>query len=256
MTRSIKLLPVFALFALAAVLAPALRAASPALPPAAILYPSSSCVITSDLVLVIAIASSKRPAPTLALDGKPLPTRTMSFDRPWIARGHRLFPTTRPNRADPAIAELLKDKSDKQLILATAPLSPGQHTLALDGAQAPVQIFRSTSAAPSTADAPAGRPVFHTHGPVNDAAKALACTECHEANDDDPAGRLGLAKTPTACQTCHTDVDIQLIHRHVTDPLSRCQTCHDPHGTTRPKLLVDAPEKLCTMCHEGGHSKR
>ncbi len=67
---------------------------------------------------------------------------------------------------------------------------------------------------------------------------------------------LGGVKTPEACHACHAEADLQLKHSHIMDMLSRCWTCHDPHGSTRPKLLVDEKKKLCSRCHEAGHSKK
>jgi predicted CXXCH cytochrome family protein len=98
---------------------------------------------------------------------------------------------------------------------------------------------------------PAGWYQARAHGPVPSEPGRHRCSGCHEMAD----GKLGPAPTPRACETCHSDVAVQTIHRHVTPPLARCGLCHDPHGATRPKLLTDAREKLCTRCHPGGHSK-
>ena len=218
-----------------------------------VLYPPDDSVTQSELLLVMAIARSSDPQPRLTLDGKPLEVERVTFAPAWAFRDARLSATTRPAESHSlAATALLKDKSDKVLLLASAKLSPGPHVIAAGTSQA--RIFCSQTADQS--DAPKGSFLFHLHQPIKDATEALACDQCHTMTKDDSTRTLGLAMTPRSCQTCHEEVDLQLAHRHVLDSLNKCATCHDAHGSPRPKLLVNTQEILCTQCHESGHSKR
>ena len=174
----------------------------------------------------------------------------MTFAPTWAARDARLSATTRP--AEWPGAGLLKEKSTKALYLSAAKLSPGKHVIAAGSSRVEV------SSVPAATDAAAlkGSAVFYMHQPIKEAAEAMACEKCHTMSGEAPARVLGLAKVPGACESCHEEVNIQLAHRHVLDSLRKCSSCHDPHGSTREKLLVGPPEKLCTQCHEGGHSKK
>ena len=214
-----------------------------------VLYPPDGSVTQSPLLLVMAIARSSDPQPRLTLDGKPLEVERVTFAPAWAFRDARLSATTRPAEShSPAATALLKDKSDKVLLLASAKLSPGPHVIAAGTSQ--IKISYAPALDPKTPT------LFHLHQPIKDATEAVACDKCHTMTKDDSTRTLGLAMTPRSCQTCHEEVDLQLAHRHVLDSLNKCATCHDAHGSPRPKLLVNTQEILCTQCHESGHSKR
>jgi predicted CXXCH cytochrome family protein len=219
----------------------------------AVLYPRDGCIVEGDVTLIMVVAPASKPQPTVSVDGKPVGVERMAFSPIWITRLTRINPASFSPQGNPAATSLLKDKSDKVMLVAAVSLAEGRHVIDANGAK--VNVFRKQAAGSPTA--PEGWPVFHTHQAqtTKDSAEALACERCHTMSRADNGRVLGTVKVPGNCEECHTDVDLQLIHRHVLDSLSKCHTCHDPHGSTRAKLLVDDQEKLCTRCHEGGHSK-
>jgi len=223
-----------------------------ATPGAVVLYPPDGSVVNSELVLVMAVSPASRAEARLTLDGKALETERMGFAATWASRSGRLFPTSRPAESPSPGAVLLKDKSTSILLVGVAKLSPGRHVIGADGSE--VKLHYSANA--DVASAPAGWPVYKAHPSPKEPADATACQKCHAMSEVEGRRALGLAKTPTSCEGCHDEIALQLAHRHVMDSLSKCQTCHESHGSVRVRLLTDTEQKLCTQCHEAGHSKR
>lgn len=217
-----------------------------------LLYPFDSTVLLTDAVQVIAIAKSLKSDLAITLDGQPMKLDRMQFSDSWLPRNRQaLSPLPgKSNRASAGTTYPAPGKSEEVVLLANATLAPGKHTIEADGLKA--LLFRST--VPDHHDAPVNWQVFRSHPAPAKSAKTMSCQSCHKMQSAQSDFLLGRAKTPDACQACHRLVDLRLIHAHVMDPLSDCSLCHDPHGTTWPSLLVDRKEKLCTKCHEAGHS--
>lgn len=193
-----------------------------------ILYPAgrSACEAGPLRVVVATPLGTSRLAATL--DGKPVALQRLTFADTWVLPGKLK-----------ATAERVGDRSAAALWVAQLDLKPGRHTLAAGGQK--VQVCAGK--------APAGWASAYAHKPAG--TGKTDCAGCHEME----GAALGAARTPKACASCHDEASVQLIHKHVAEPLARCAMCHDPHGAARPKLLVDAKEKLCSKCHESGHSK-
>ncbi|MGE5609251.1 MAG: cytochrome c3 family protein [Bacillota bacterium] len=219
----------------------------------AVLYPADEGIVEGNVTLIMVVAPASKPQPTVSVDGKAVGVERMAFSSIWTTRLARISPASFAGQGNPAATLLLKDKSDKVMLVAAVSLDEGRHVIDADGTK--VSVFRKQAAGSKAT--PEGWSVFHTHQAqtTKDSAEALACERCHTMSRADSGRVLGTVKVPGSCEECHSDVDLQLIHRHVLDSLSKCHTCHDPHGSTRAKLLVDDQEKLCTRCHEGGHSK-
>ena len=222
--------------------------ATPAPGPVAILYPSDRVVLTNEKLAIVAVAPAGMKHVLLKLDGKPLESERMTFAPVMALRGTRLYATTRPS--DIHRAAIIKDAANKALWVAGVALSPGQHIIEAEGAVA--HVF---AASPDAKDTPAGWEKFNPHGYTKNTI-VNACDQCHEVEKNGSGRILGVSNMPDSCSSCHNEVDVQLTHRHVLDSLSKCYLCHDPHGAPGTFLLVDTQERLCTQCHEGGHSKR
>lgn len=219
---------------------------------AAILYPPDKAVIAAEESELIAIAKTAAGQPVIKLDGAPVALTRMEFAESWQGKGKLIAPSAAKALAKlDAKSPLLPDKSDKALWLGTVKLKPGSHVLALENGQ--THLFRSTAADGS--GGPSGWPLFHPHPGITDTNRPVECLSCHEVKAANPAPSLGRAKLPDTCQVCHPPVDLRLIHSHIMEPLANCLMCHDPHGTLFPSLLHDTKVKVCTQCHEAGHSR-
>lgn len=196
-----------------------------------VLYPADHSVLTGPVRLIVATAKDADP-PSATFDGRPLTLTKLLFDRRWRLSG-KLQET----------AKRVGERRATALWVVTLDLPTGAHTVTIAGHH--LDLWRSGDAAP-----PAESRAFHSHAPVGVAGK-LDCDGCHEQ----PDGSLGVARTPQACEDCHDEAAVQLVHQHVFPPLARCALCHDPHGTMRPKMLVAEKQVLCSRCHEAGHSK-
>ncbi|HEX2973524.1 MAG TPA: cytochrome c3 family protein [Tepidisphaeraceae bacterium] len=213
-----------------------------------VLYPADGCVLEGEVTAILAVAPASKASPRVSVDGQTVDVERMPFSPAWGTRVTRIA-TTRPTQGN--VAALLIDKSDKVMLVGAISLGAGRHVIEVGGAK--VTVFRKTE---TGSESPQGWLVFHTHQKAKDKAEALACERCHRMSQSESGRVLGTARAPGSCETCHTEVALQLIHRHVMNSLSKCQTCHDPHGSSQAKLLTASQEYLCTRCHEGGHSKR
>jgi predicted CXXCH cytochrome family protein len=202
-----------------------------------LLYPPTRSLLSRPVRLILATAKDA-PAPAVTLDGNGLALERLTFADTWRMPGKLK-----------ATAALVGDRAATALWAATLDLKPGGHAVVV-GEQR-LDLWRVGGEAPSTGEAPKDYSRLHSHAPVGEAAPKLDCGGCHELKD----GVIGPVPTPQACADCHDESQVQLIHRHVSEPLARCAQCHDPHGTGRPKMLVDAKQVLCSKCHEAGHSK-
>lgn len=192
-------------------------------PRARLIYPAGGIARPAPL-RVMAVAGPTDPAPKVLVDGKPLPLRKMRFDRAWLTPG-RLKAT----------GAAIGDRQKAALWVGTARLPKGAHRVALGAASVAAAIGGGTGSA---------------HIPVVPGAD-LDCSGCHAMK----GGALGAVDTPAVCSRCHTETNVQMIHKHVASALAKCGMCHDPHGATRARLLIDDRAKLCTQCHAAGHSK-
>lgn len=210
----------------------------------AVLYPPDKAVVRTGSVRLVLLTPLKRKAPVVTLEGKPVKLTRVLFGEEWMTRTIRRGdgPADRP--------PLLDARADAALWAAMIPLKPGRSALAIDGAKR--SIFRSARA--DGRDAPAKWVAYSPHLALSGGTDAR-CNTCHVQTVKDGTAVLGGVQTPEACHACHADADLQLKHKHIMDILSRCWTCHDPHGSSHPKLLVDAKDTLCSRCHEKGHSK-
>lgn len=87
------------------------------------------------------------------------------------------------------------------------------------------------------------------HAPLKDGR----CTGCHDPHGSDH--RLLLTADPARglCLSCHKQQTEnaagakKFIHGPVAS--GACILCHEAHSSWQPKLLIDAPDKLCMTCH-------
>jgi DmsE family decaheme c-type cytochrome len=86
-------------------------------------------------------------------------------------------------------------------------------------------------------------------------AKAgLSCISCHSIHHAAVPKDLLLAKQPTLCYQCHTDVKPAFdmpFHHPVNEGGVSCSDCHDVHGTFRNNNLRSTADQnmICTKCH-------
>lgn len=196
-----------------------------------ILYPADRSVHRGPVQIIVAAPATAR-AVRATLNGKPLLLRRLPFDPEWVTPG-----------AIEGTARILGDRQQRTLWVGSVS-KPGRHVVSA-GSAASVSFLLTRSPAPPHFAA------AYTHPPLPVPPGRSACVACHSI----VKGRLGAAATPQSCSPCHSEVAVQLVHRHVAQPLARCGMCHDPHGAPLGKLLVDAREKLCIRCHSAGHSK-
>lgn len=194
-----------------------------------ILYPRDRTVESGPVTIIVA-ASVAAPSLSATLDGKPLRLRRLVFDRDWVTPG-----------AIESLGQQIAERETTALWVARVTV-PGRHVVAIGAAR----VAFALGVRP-----PKGWQAGLAHPPMPSRKSALGCDDCHQM----PAGRLGPARTPDACGSCHPETAVQLAHKHVAQPLARCGMCHDPHGASYPRLLVAPKEKLCIRCHAGGHSK-
>jgi predicted CXXCH cytochrome family protein len=195
-----------------------------------VLYPANRTVHKGIVRLIVAAPLAARL--TAEMDRKPLHLQRLVFADSWQLAG-RLKAT----------AELVGDRSRTALWAAEFPIPAGAHEVTVGGQR--LQLRGDQGPVPS------GWTASYTHPAVKPDSGPLDCAACHELS----GSAIGAVSTPSACASCHDEPTIQLIHRHVAEPLARCAMCHDPHGSTRPKLLTDEKVKLCSKCHEPGHFK-
>ena len=213
-----------------------------------ILWPADGCAVRVGTVQVVTVGRAGAGTPELRLDGQPLKLERFDFAPTWLSKPPRSASTKKLTQA--AASPLLRSRQDKTIWTTVATLSPGQHALELDAAK--TRLLRLTSQ--DGTNAPSGWALWHPHPSPTKPEEPIQCASCHDVKTAATGTVIGRAKPPKNCFTCHNEVDLRLAHSHVLEPLSNCLMCHDPHGSTRPKLLIDTREKLCTQCHEAGHS--
>jgi predicted CXXCH cytochrome family protein len=195
------------------------------------------------------ILGPDRPKPpSFRLDGVSLRLKTITFAEAWEAVPARI-PTSAGSDDLPLRSPLLEDKTGKVVWVTAEDLPDGEHVLTLDGET----LVTFSSRGPKETDARTWEePVLRVHGSPASRAEALDCGQCHRSES---SRVLGVAPVPEACHTCHTDVDLSLVHEHVMEFLAKCQMCHDPHAATGPSLLIDTREVVCGLCHESGYAR-
>lgn len=213
-----------------------------------ILYPADGSALTGNKIAIVAVAPAGRKTVRITLDGRELEAERMTFAESISIRGTRLYASTRPS--DLVRAKMMEDSANKALWVAGAELSAGEHVIAAEGRE--VRVHYATNG--QTPPAPWAKVYLHGYSKNNGVVNS--CEKCHAMEKNGDGRVLGASPTPRSCEECHPEVDVQLTHRHVLDSISKCYSCHDPHASDRQWLLVDTQEKLCTACHEGGHSKR
>jgi len=197
-----------------------------------VLYPADRSLHAGP-VTVILVSPIAATAPRVTLDGKPLPVTRLSFARTWVLPG-----------ALERTAALVGDRGSTALWVGRAPEKRGRHAVRVVGGAGVRFEIGSGKPAPGWARA-------YEHPAISVETGKQCCQGCHAMSD----GALDTARTPAACERCHSETDVQLAHKHVAQPLARCAMCHDPHGASIPRLLVAPKEKLCVTCHSAGHSK-
>jgi predicted CXXCH cytochrome family protein len=213
--------------------------------------PPDKAVVIAERVQLVVVTGLGSASPLITLDGQPINPARIELAEALAMLGNRISAssTNRVQAAGFACAVLLRDKSDKGLLLATLTLKPGAHVLEVAGAS--TRLFRSMTT--NLSDAPKGWLLFHPHPPAHDTSQPMDCQSCHEVRVAEAKSLLGRAKVPQTCQQCHGEVELRLIHSHIMEPLANCRMCHNPHGTSRPSLLINDQDKLCSQCHEAGH---
>jgi predicted CXXCH cytochrome family protein len=75
-----------------------------------------------------------------------------------------------------------------------------------------------------------------------------ACDDCH-SGDKSVGGGL-IAPKQELCFVCHKDFIPQQVNVHGPVAVGDCLACHLPHSSPNKSLLVESPEKICTICHQ------
>lgn len=75
------------------------------------------------------------------------------------------------------------------------------------------------------------------------------CTKCHGVGA--PSAANLAAPVAQLCVKCHSVNKPKAPGEQVHAPVAKgaCLSCHSPHASNQAKLLVDAPDRLCTRCH-------
>jgi predicted CXXCH cytochrome family protein len=83
------------------------------------------------------------------------------------------------------------------------------------------------------------------HAPVTEGR----CTGCHDPHGSDYRAMLLSDPTRGLCLSCHQKelAGEKFVHGPVAS--GACILCHEPHSSWEPKLLTEAPQKLCLRCH-------
>lgn len=79
------------------------------------------------------------------------------------------------------------------------------------------------------------------------------CAVCHETEQQDGQTSVGELKSYEACMKCHTEIDFEVTHSHILEPLQECWMCHSLHGSTDKSLLKAPMRTLCEKCHDPDH---
>lgn len=82
---------------------------------------------------------------------------------------------------------------------------------------------------------------------------AARCGDCHETERQDGQTSVGDLKSHEACMKCHTEIDFEVTHSHILEPLQECWMCHSLHGSTSKSLLKAPMRTLCEKCHDPDH---
>ncbi len=195
-----------------------------------VLYPANRTVAQAGPVRLIVAAPKAMAKLAATLDGKPLALQRLPFADAWMTPGVLT-----------ATADAVADRAETVLWIATPKLAAGTHTAVVAGRKVQFRAVKGK--------APSGWTDRYAHS--TPAGAASDCAGCH----DTKGKALGAATMPDTCSRCHDEATVQNKHSHTPTPLARCAMCHDPHGAPRPKLLLDEKKKLCSRCHEAGHSK-
>lgn len=83
------------------------------------------------------------------------------------------------------------------------------------------------------------------HTPV----KQGRCVGCHDPHGSENRAMLVADPTRGLCVSCHKQQGAAKKFVHGPVAAGACILCHEPHSAWQPKLLVEAPEKLCVSCH-------
>ena len=91
-------------------------------------------------------------------------------------------------------------------------------------------------------------------------AMALGCRTCHEVRVNRGITRVKLTTTTSTalCLSCHADKNAAELKGRVHSPAVRnCLQCHDPHASENPNQLLKAmsggpSENICLSCHTTG----
>ncbi|MCF7668493.1 MAG: hypothetical protein K9N48_01810 [Verrucomicrobia bacterium] len=210
----------------------------------AVLYPHHRSVVTNRVISVLAVNKKPDAKLTAYMDGDPVPFKTIRFSAALADKPVMSFLTS-PG-AEARWAPHLDDKHNTTLVLAELSITPGKHEISIGPAT--IVITRSDPGSVKEDSR-----IFTPHPPVVPEEKTASCGMCHEFKQANDCYTLGAADTNESCKTCHSPVDLRMLHGHVMEPLNDCLMCHDPHGAVHPKLLINTREKLCSQCHESGH---
>lgn len=75
------------------------------------------------------------------------------------------------------------------------------------------------------------------------------CTGCHDPHGSEQRAMLVADPTRGLCLSCHKQNFAQKKFVHGPVANGACILCHEPHSAWQPKLLTEAPQKLCLNCH-------
>lgn len=75
------------------------------------------------------------------------------------------------------------------------------------------------------------------------------CKDCHSQNKAVDAGLI--VPKQELCLVCHVDF-VQGKNVHGPVAVGDCLACHLPHHSEHPSLLIDSPDRICSLCHQEG----
>ncbi|MGA7157672.1 MAG: DmsE family decaheme c-type cytochrome [Acidobacteriaceae bacterium] len=86
------------------------------------------------------------------------------------------------------------------------------------------------------------------------AQAGVSCLGCHSIHKSAPDTKLLVAKGPTLCYQCHTDIKPAFdmpFHHKVNEGVVSCNDCHNVHGTFGDNNLKSTADQnaICTKCH-------
>ena len=198
------------------------------------------------ILVFVSVAASRKEAPSRRCElVSPKDGAVLSCERvDLICRGHSgsLRVNGKARKWEPF---------SSPLSVATLELPAGRHEIRVG--EETLTLMINPDARPTDPTSESAKPsnAYACH-PMRNSGKKR-CGVCHETTRKDGVVNVGKPKSYEACFTCHKEVDFELDHSHILEPLETCSMCHSMHGARYKSLLKAPMRRLCEECHDPDH---